>query len=169
MIKLNPFLENTFSKSKTILAKKQKPDHFIDANTFAKTSLSKKAIQNIRNFEDTIEDFWKNANKNKSTIAKPEFVTKSKKGETKVVVKPIYGNANYAKSLMISLVDNKGKTENFLIDRIKPDNFTYEELVPTKYGSRTTKTYNNIHDKKNSDIVAKLEDTINNYFPNISI
>ena len=123
--------------------------------------ITQKANSLVKKFSRYIEDVWADIKKN--GIYKyqyPEFHTADPKTYDFVTIRPLYKDN---KNLIYLEVESQKYIDRVIIDRSKPNNFSFEHSVITPHGSATLKTYNS-RKERNPEIENKVSKYIEKYF-----
>lgn len=126
--------------------------------------ISKKSVKLINDLNSCIDREWTDIKKGKLIKLSPKFRT-VQNGKL-ITFEPVYTQRYPA--LLIDI--NDGKTsQKILMNRDNPNDFKYEKVIATDYGSATLKSYNSINGKNDeinkfvNDIIEKnLEKILSN-------
>ncbi len=124
--------------------------------------LNPQAARLFRKINQLIDDTWVKFKEEKVFGKTPEFVNRIK-SDKMVTLKPLYNTDR--KSVLLEV--KTGRTaDRFIIDRNSPNDFKYEHVIKTDYGSATTKTYDSKRGN-NPDIIQLLNENIEEYLPKL--
>lgn len=124
--------------------------------------ISKKSKQLIKKTEEILSEQIGKLRKRKAVPGKYLEISKyHKKNKANVTVRPLYNSMSFDNSLLIE-IKKSDSTEIININRLKPEKFKYEKMVPTKSGSATTKTYDSVRQKDES-METKIDSMLQEY------
>lgn len=101
-----------------------------------KGKISKKTAKLVAALNEQISKEWKNIKMSGNKDKTPIFFSRDRRKITSV--KPVYSQKYPA---LLVEQENGKYTENIIIDRYNPNNFKYEKIVETPYGSATLRSY----------------------------
>lgn len=124
--------------------------------------LSDKSTRLIKKMGDFIEDCWTDIRKGKVSMTSPEYRVITSNNEF-VTVKPVY--QGYRKLILMEIEDQK-YCDRILINREKPQEFTYERSAITPYGTAGLKSYNSAVEN-NEELNTRVDRRVRDIFSKI--
>lgn len=125
-------------------------------------AFSKKAIKLMKALVYEIENTWGDIKKGKLLKSSPVFLT-SNKHDGSITIKPIYGGL---KPEILMEMTNDKFTQRFIFNRKNPEEFRYEKIITTDFGTATVKTFNSVA-QKDLSMIALADEKICAYFPRL--
>ena len=113
----------------------------------------------VKKAHNLIEDTWVRIRKKEVDLLTPTFTRKI--SEKQITLSPLYHGNN--RSIVLQ-VDNARGYQKITVDRFA-ENFTYEKVVKTEFGSATIASYNSKTSQKNESYTSIVNELLEDYLP----
>ena len=129
---------------------------------FGENHISPRAIKVVREMSDMIETDWKIIKNSDNLMDAPHYYAGNRQGDL-AVIKPFY---QPLKKLISLEIQGEKYIDKIMIDRAKPNNYTYERAVITPHGSATFQSFDSTKER-NFDIEHRVSNYIETYFSKV--
>lgn len=129
---------------------------------FGENHISSRAIKIVKEMSNMIETDWKIIKSSDNLMDTPHYYAGSRKGDL-ALIKPLY---QPFKKLISMEIQGEKYIDRIIIDRAKPNNYTYERAVITPHGSATLKSFDSTKER-NFDIEHRVSNYIETYFSKV--